>query len=998
MQIDETSTERSRRLLLAAALVVLYVVVGLSFASINAKASPVWPAAGLALAACVLVGYGMWPAIFLGAFITNATTAGSLGTSLVIAGGNTLEALVGAFVVNQLAGGRRVFERVPDIFKFAIGAALVSTALSATVGVTVLSLTGYAPWAEYGTVWVTWWLGDAAGDLVVAPLVILWAIRPVVEWKSVRVVEAALALIAVVVVGGLVFAAPGLSQYRPPFLCIAPLLWIALRFGARELATGVALLSILATAATAHGRGPFATSSPNDSLLLLEVFLVALVLMMLPVAALVRERRRIVDEREGLLDTARRERARAQAAHEARSRLVAIVEGSDDAIISKTLDGTITSWNPAATRMFGHTEAEAIGQRITLIIPPDRLEQEEAVLARLRRGEHIAYFETDRVTKEGRLVQVSVTVSPIRNDAGEIVGASKIVRDLTVQRRGERARERLQRQADALAQTARTLTETLDPATVAQRVVEGVREVLEATSSILRLREPDGSLRCVALAGKQLEGVAPGYLLPAGVGMVARAMRERRAVWTPDIQGEGEVVLSDDFRHRLVAAGHRAVIAVPLQAGGEIIGTLSLAYSGIRTFTSAEVMTLQTFADQAALAIRNGQLFAREQRARAESEAANRAKDEFLAILSHELRTPLTSVLGWARMLASSQLDAGRMRHAVEAIERNARLQAQLIDDLLDISRIVVGKLQLDLRPVDLVPIIEHAVETPARHAAAKGVRLHCVLDPAASPVMGDALRVQQVVANLVGNAVKFTPEGGSVEVRLERQDGTARIAVVDTGIGIAAEVLPHVFERFRQGDSSTTRQHGGLGLGLAIVRNLVELHGGGVRASSEGIGRGSTFEVRLPIVALARRLGSRDVLYDAAPFQPERDLERVRVLVVEDDADARQLFATALAERGAEVEMAGGVDEALQAIGRRPVHALVTDIGMPGRDGYDLIAAFRAMSPDHRLVPAIAVTAMTTQEDRARALAAGFQMHLPKPIDPTELASLVARAVGRAA
>jgi CheY-like chemotaxis protein/two-component sensor histidine kinase len=355
-------------------------------------------------------------------------------------------------------------------------------------------------------------------------------------------------------------------------------------------------------------------------------------------------------------------------------------------------------------------------------------------------------------------------------------------------------------------------------------------------------------------------------------------------------------------------------------------------------------------------------------------------------------------VLGWARMLASSQLDAGRMRHAVEAIERNARLQAQLIDDLLDISRIIVGKLQLDLRPVDLVPIIEHAVETPARHAAAKGVSLHWALDPAASPVMGDALRVQQVVANLVGNAVKFTPEGGSVEVRLERREATARIAVVDTGLGISPEILPHVFERFRQGDSSSTRQHGGLGLGLAIVRNLVELHGGRVQAASDGIGRGSTFEVHLPIVALAHRVSPRDVLYTAPPIQHERDLERVRVLVVEDDADSRQLFAAALSERGAEVELAGGVDEALDAIGRHPVHALVTDIGMPGRDGYDLIAAFRAMNPAHRLVPAIAVTAMTTQEDRARALAAGFQMHLPKPIDPTELASLVARAVGRAA
>ena len=720
--------------------------------------------------------------------------------------------------------------------------------------------------------------------------------------------------------------------------------------------------------------------------------------MMLCVAALVEERRRTADEREALFLAASRERERAQEAAEARSRLAFIVEGSDDAIISEMLDGTITSWNPAAERMFGYTAEEAIGHRITLITPPDQRAEGEELLARLGRGDRIDHLETVRVTKDGRLLPVSLTLSPIRNEAGTIVAASKIARDLTPQRLAERERQRLQRQADALAHTARTLTETLDPGTVAERVVEGVCDVLDATSAILRLREPDGGLRCVALAGKELDGFQVGDVLPPGLGMVSRAMEERRPVWTSDIREEEGLSLSDEFRRRQIGTGHRAVIAVPLEVGGDIIGTLSVAYAEAKTFTTAEMTILRTFGDQAALAIRNGQLFAREQQARSESEAANRAKDEFLAILSHELRTPLTSVLGWARMLASSQLDPSRMRHAVEAIERNARLQAQLIDDLLDISRIVVGKLQLDLRPVDLVPIIEHAVETPARHATAKGVHLHCVLDPAASPVMGDALRVQQVVANLVGNAVKFTPEGGRVEVRLERRSRAAHIIVRDTGVGIAPEVLPQIFERFSQGDSTTTRQHGGLGLGLAIVRNLVDLHGGTVHAASEGIGHGSTFEVRLPLVATAADRAGRELAEDGREPRHQRELERVRVLLVEDDADARELFASALVECGAEVEAAGGVDEALALVGHQPVHAVVTDIGMPGKDGYELLAAFRAMNPDHRLVPAIAVTAMTSQEDRAKVLAAGFQMHLPKPIDPIELATLVARAVGRAA
>ncbi len=385
-----------------------------------------------------------------------------------------------------------------------------------------------------------------------------------------------------------------------------------------------------------------------------------------------------------------------------------------------------------------------------------------------------------------------------------------------------------------------------------------------------------------------------------------------------------------------------------------------------------------------------------------EAQEANRAKDEFLATVSHELRTPLNSILGWATMLNSGRLDQANAGRALEIIERNARVQAQLIEDLLDISRIISGKLRLDVRSVDLVSVIEAAVDALSFAAESKGIRIRCVLDSGVGLISGDPDRLQQVVWNLLTNAIKFTPKNGRVQVRLEKAGATAEIIVSDTGMGISPDFLPHVFERFRQLDSSSTRKHGGLGLGLAIVSQLVELHGGSIRVESPGKGEGATFTVSLPLVAAASASGEEPPRVRVAAGGPEIAigpvLEGVRVLLVEDEQGAREILAVALRQCGAHVMVACSASEALEILnGERALDVLVSEIEMPGEDGYALMRSFRALEAERGgRVPAAALTAHARSEDRMRALTAGFQVHIPKPVEPAELVAVVASLSGR--
>jgi len=391
-------------------------------------------------------------------------------------------------------------------------------------------------------------------------------------------------------------------------------------------------------------------------------------------------------------------------------------------------------------------------------------------------------------------------------------------------------------------------------------------------------------------------------------------------------------------------------------------------------------------------------LLAREKASRQEAEEANRLKDEFLTTVSHELRTPLTAMLGWVQVLRNGNIPPEKRERALETIERNARAQGQLIEDLLDVSRIMSGKLKLAVEPVEVSAVVEQALESVRPAADAKGLRLQTALDSTSS-VMGDAHRLQQVVWNLLSNAVKFTPKGGRVQVFIERRDSSVEITVADTGPGISPDFLPHIFERFRQAEGTLTRRAGGLGLGLSIVKQLVEMHGGTVNAFSAGVGKGTTMTVRLPLsVALRREVAVPPGLQHAHEgIQCPPELAGLRVLIVDDEQDTRELLRTILEGCNVRVSTAATVDECLERLKEERPDVLVSDIGMPGEDGYSLIARLRALPPtEGGRTPAIALTAYARVEDRTRVLLAGFHSHVPKPVEPVELLVVLASLSGR--
>ena len=407
--------------------------------------------------------------------------------------------------------------------------------------------------------------------------------------------------------------------------------------------------------------------------------------------------------------------------------------------------------------------------------------------------------------------------------------------------------------------------------------------------------------------------------------------------------------------------------------------------------------------EQRALLEQNAHLLDSERAARTEAERAGRMKDEFLATLSHELRTPLNAILGWAQVLGDVASTPEDLAAGIATIERNARAQNQIIEDLLDMSRIISGKVRLDVQRIDLSSVVAAAVETVRPAADAKGIRLQVVLDSHAQPVGGDPNRLQQVFWNLLSNAIKFTPKAGRVQVLVERVESHLEVSVIDSGEGIAAEVLPNVFDRFRQQGASTTRRHGGLGLGLAIGKQLAELHGGTVRVRSDGPGCGSTFLVKLPLTALRSDVdgeGRRrhpQAAGTASLLGAKPDLRAVKVLVVDDEADARALLKRLLEDCGAAVAMAGSAADALATVRADWPDVLVSDIGMPGEDGYTLIRRVRALGVEReRPLPALALTAYARSEDRVKAVLAGFQMHLAKPVETAELLTMVASLAGR--
>jgi PAS domain S-box-containing protein len=690
--------------------------------------------------------------------------------------------------------------------------------------------------------------------------------------------------------------------------------------------------------------------------------------------------------------------------------LSALIDSAEDAIISKTLDGIITSWNPAAERIFGYTAEEAIGQSVAMLIPPDHPDEEPAILARLRAGERIEHYETVRVRKDGSPVDISLTVSPIRGPDGTILGASKVARDISQRKRTEEA---LREQADIIETVngvGQTLTSKLDLHKLVQTVTDAATEISGARFGAFFYNGRTASEESYALSGVRREEFAQ-FPVP-----------RQADIFGPGFKSQGTVLLNNVKEDPGYGPGSpfygmpdgqlpvTSYLSVPIiSRSGEVYGGLFFAHEAEAVFTERDARIIEGLAGQAAIAMDNARLYETAKLARAEAEQAarraeesNRLKDEFLATISHELRTPLNAILGYARLLRAGKLEREEAVKALETIERNARAQAQLVDDLLDVSRIITGKLRMEVRATDPTAFTEAAIDAVQPAAEAKGIRIQKILDTTAVSVPGDPVRLQQVVWNLLSNAVKFTPRGGKVQVRVERVNSQIEIVVSDTGQGISPDFLPHVFDRFRQAEQSTSRQHGGMGLGLAIVRHLVELHGGAVEAKSGGKDRGAMFCVRLPISAVyhidpeAGRI--HPTAQDLSILTESSDrLDGVRIIVVDDERDTRELLKTGLGHSGAEVTVASSAAEALDAIVADPPSVIISDIGMPSDDGYELIRRLRALPADRGgKVPAVALTAYARVEDRLRALKAGYQMHVPKPVELTELIAVVGSLVER--
>ena len=511
--------------------------------------------------------------------------------------------------------------------------------------------------------------------------------------------------------------------------------------------------------------------------------------------------------------------------------LPAIIESADDAIISKTLQGIITSWNRSAERIFGYTAEEIIGKPVLLIIPPELQDEETLILSKIRAGDRVDHFETVRVRKDGRRVDISLTVSPIRTPDGQIIGASKIARDITDKKRAEHERQLLLKEAE---------------------------------------------------------------------------------------------------------------------------------------------------------------------NARHEAEMANRAKDNFLALLSHELRTPLHSMRGWLSMLSAGLLNEQQKVKALEVILRGIDSQNALVEDLLDVSRIVSGKMSIVHEKISLVAVLSNVIEQMGPMASEQDIQLSTDIDTSVDEIVGDSIRLQQIVANLVSNAIKYTPPGGRIDVTSKRDGESALIEVADTGVGIAPEMASRIFERFEQGDNSSRRSFGGLGLGLTIARHLTELHGGTISVDSKGEGKGATFSIRLPLM----KSFAAPYRNSFAPLSPDRQnapLNRTRVLIVEDDHDSLEMLRLVLENSGAEVTSVDRSQKAVDELGRNKFDVMISDLGLPGMDGHDLIREIRGpLGIDATELPAIALSGYVAEDDRHRSLSNGFQMHLQKPLDVSTLAATIRELLDR--
>jgi PAS domain S-box-containing protein len=675
-----------------------------------------------------------------------------------------------------------------------------------------------------------------------------------------------------------------------------------------------------------------------------------------------------------LVDISDRKRA-----DEAQALLAAIVESSDDAIVSKTLSGRILSWNAGAQRLFGYTALEAVGSPITMIIPHDRLDEEKEIIRRLKQGERIEHFETVRVTKDGRHMNISLTISPVRDSSDRIFGASKIARDITARKQADEAMLKLK---DELAMQLSDLRRVHEMSVRLSTTLELQPILDDAVRMAAAIEGTDmGLLSLIDASGEQLEvgaslGFTPETLrlieqLPNGSGT---CLEQQSRVIVEDTETDP---LFASYREVARRVGFRAVHSTPLiTRSGKIVGVLSTHFRRPRRPSDRETHLIDLCARQAVDFIENARLYA-------QLREADQRKDEFLATLAHELRNPLAPISNSLHILRlSGELPPAADR--VRAImERQVNQLVRLVDDLLEVSRITRGKIELRKENVELAAILDNAIETSRPLIDAAGHQLAISISPEMMTVEADPVRLSQVVSNLLNNAAKYTDQGGQIWLSARREGAEAFISVRDNGLGIPPEMLPRVFDMFAQVDRTLNRSQGGLGIGLTLSKNLVQMHRGKIEVRSEGAGRGSEFIVTLPLVAA-------QVVHAAEPLSVSRSLPRRSILIVDDTRAAAYVLGKLLEAIGQRVRTAASATAALDLIRLELPDVVISDIAMPDINGYELARQIRN-EPAWQDIVLVALTGYGQETDRQRAKEAGFDMHLVKPVGVEALETLLA-------
>jgi PAS domain S-box-containing protein len=982
---------RGRDVLALLILVIAYVVaarIGFRAAFVAEQVSPVWPPTGIAIAALLYFGSWMWPAVWLGALIANATTDIPLIAAASIGTGNTLEAVAAVALLRRFTDVDRSLERLRHITVFLLAAVVISTAISATIGVTTLCAAGLQPWPRFGELWQIWWLGDATGALLVAPVLLtipLWF-----QAKEYRFRLEVVGLVAIVVAVSLaIFVVPiGPFAERHLEFAVFPLvIWAGLRFAHPGAALVSLTISLIATWGTLQGSGPFSVISPlpEESVILLQIYTAVIATSGLVLGGAVADRNR------------------AERLREADHSLTTILAGDQD--LKRVARGILQS--VCSTLDWEAGILWQTNNRLRVLEYVDSWQRDH------RSDEFIADSRTRRfepgVGLPGRVwasaqptwiydvvVDRNFPRAPFAARAGlhggfafpvilgqDVLGVMEFF-----------AREPRKAEPSVLtlmAAAGSQIGQFIDRRRALQRVTES-----EALSSAMVSAALDGVISIDA-DGRILE-FNPSAAATFGIPRHEALGRELAALIVPERLRERH----RQALRRCVATGEAHILGKRLEMpairadGTEFPVELAITRVdlGDHPIFTAHVRDIT---ERRRMEEERIDLLAREHNARVQAERASHSKDEFLAIVSHELRTPLTAILGWASMLQGRRFDHDRIPQIYDSIFRNAQAQAQIVNDLLDVSRIVTGQLRLEFQPVDVSEVARLSLDTVRPTAMAKNVALQSDIVAGGCLVLADPARLQQIIWNLLSNAAKFTDAGGVISLAVQASNASVTIEVTDTGMGIRAELLPHVFQRFWQADSTTTRTHGGLGLGLALVRHLVELHGGEVHAASAGEGHGSTFTVTLP--ACIDPAASAGVVAPAADTEAAPDtLQALTVLIVDDDAGTRELFAAVLGAHGARVLCAASAADALSLYeGERP-DLLLLDIGMPGENGFMLLQRIRRHEAARSLppTPALAVTAYAGAIARKEVLDAGFVAHVPKPVLPRDLVTAVHQAMPR--